>query len=208
MEGAGRHVYVVDDDLDIRKSLHFLLATANIRSWPFADGSDFVDQLDTLEAAPVLLDVRMPGVDGLSVMAELSARGCGWPVIVMTAHGDVPVAVRAMKLGAIEFIEKPFVAEDLEEAIERGFQLLAANRERDERRAMAKARLEGLTGRELDVIQLLLKGHPNKVVAYELGLSTRTVEMHRAGAMGKLGVRSLAEVAQLVSAAEIDLQSS
>ena len=124
---ANRCVYVIDDDVDVRKSLHFLLATSDIRAWPFAGGEDFIGQLTDLSPAPILLDVRMAGIDGFGVMAELAAHGIGWPVIVMTAHGDIPVAVRAMKLGAIEFIEKPFLAEELEIALKRAFVVLAAS---------------------------------------------------------------------------------
>lgn len=203
MKATGLHVYVIDDDADVRKSLHFLLATSMIRSWSFVGGQDFIDQLNDLGPAPVVLDVRMPGVDGFGVMAELAARRLGWPVIIMTAHGDVPVAVRAMKLGAIEFIEKPFIAEDLEAAVRRGFVLLDKDQARRERETEARRRLEALSPRELQVIYELLKGVPNKVAAHHLGLSTRTVEMHRASAMTKLGFRSLAEVALLISTAAL-----
>jgi two-component system response regulator FixJ len=201
MEATGLHVYVIDDDADVRKSLHFLLATSSIRAWPFAGGQDFVEQLAELEPAPILLDVRMPGIDGFGVMAELSALDLSWPVIVMTAHGDIAVAVRAMKLGAIEFIEKPFSAEDLEIAVRRGFELLKDDQERRSRQAAARQRLEALSPREWEVLRELVKGAPNKVAAHLFGLSTRTIEMHRASAMTKLGMRSLPEVASLISAA-------
>jgi two-component system response regulator FixJ len=201
MTAAGLHVYVIDDDPDVRKSLHFLLATSAIRSWPFVGGQDFIDQLSELAPAPVLLDVRMPGIDGFGVMGELAARGLGWPVITMTAHGDVPVAVRAMKLGAIEFIEKPFAAEDLEVAVRRGFAVLEEDQHLRRRESEARHRLDTLSPRERQVIHELVKGVPNKVAAHLFGLSTRTIEMHRASAMTKLGLKSLAEVAMLISTA-------
>jgi two-component system response regulator FixJ len=204
MPASNLSVYVIDDEADVRKSLHFLLSTSGIRTWPFAGGQDFVDQLSGLEPAPILLDVRMPGIDGFGVMAELAARDLDWPVIIMTAHGDVPVAVRAMKLGAIEFIEKPFSADDLEIAVRRGFALLEEDRERRDRQVEARHRLDALSPREREVIGQLVKGAPNKVAAHLMALSTRTIEMHRANALQKLGLRSLAEAASLISTARLE----
>lgn len=203
MEAVNAHVYVVDDDVDVRKSLHFLLATSGIRSWPFNGGQEFVAQLADLPPAPILLDIRMAGLDGFGVLTELGARDLRWPVIMMTAHGDVPIAVRAMKQGAIEFLEKPFALEDLESAVMRGFALLEEQEGQRQRRVLARRRLEALTPRELEVMGELVKGAPNKIVAHRFGLSTRTVEMHRAGAMTKLGLKSLAEAALLMAAAEV-----
>lgn len=202
MEGTNRHLYVVDDDVEVRKSLHFLLSTVDIRTWPFLGGQDFVDQLVDLRPAPVLLDIRMPGMDGFDVLREMELRDLDWPVIVMTAHGDVPVAVRAMKQGAIEFLEKPFSAPDLEAAVARGFSLLEAGQERREKQDAARQRLSSLTAREREVVIELARGAPNKVVAHRLDLSIRTVEMHRSSAMSKLGVKSLVEAATLLSAAD------
>jgi two-component system response regulator FixJ len=199
---SGPHVYVVDDDVAVRKSLNFLLSTSGVRSWPFIDGKDFVAQLADLPPAPVLLDVRMAGVDGFGVLTELASRDIGWPVIMMTAHGDVPVAVRAMKQGAIEFLEKPFSVEDLESAITRGFALLEVYEEQQRTKNAARRRLESLTSRELEVMGELIKGAPNKLAAHHFGLSTRTIEMHRASAMAKLGLKSLAEAALLMAAAD------
>ncbi|TPG42569.1 DNA-binding response regulator [Sphingomonas koreensis] len=197
---SNARVYVVDDDAEVRKSLHFLLATSSIQTWPFAGGDDFIEQLADLEAAPILLDIRMPVIDGFGVIAELAARSISWPVIVMTAHGDIPAAVRAMKQGAIEFIEKPFSVEDLEAAVMRGLEIVAADEMVREREAAARDRVRKLTPREDEVIRELLTGAANKVVAYRLGLSTRTIEMHRASALNKLGLKSLAGVASLFAA--------
>ena len=197
--GPRNRVYVVDDDLDVRKSLHFLLATSNIQTWPFASGADLIAGLPELEPAPILLDIRMPGIDGFGVMAELARRDIGWPLIVMTAHGDIPVAVRAMKQGAMEFLEKPFSAEELEMAVMRGFKLLQLDQDSRDRQTEIRHRFDTLTPREAEVIRALVKGAANKVVAHQFGLSTRTIEMHRASALTKLNVKSLAEVALLLA---------
>lgn len=208
MEVGNRYIYVIDDEVDVRKSLHFLLATFGIRSWPFARGQDFVAQVAELKPAPVLLDIRMPVMDGFGVMREMQARSLNWPIIVMTGHGDIPVAVRAMKQGAIEFIEKPFPAENLELALGRAFELLERARDRQTAIDLALAQLSMLTSRELEVLKELVKGAPNKVTAYNLGLSIRTVEMHRRNAMKKLRLKSLAEAALIVAVAEPNAELS
>ncbi len=206
MDKAERYVYVVDDDLEVRKSLHFLLATASVRSWPFASGQDFVAQLPDLTPAPVLLDIRMPGMDGFDVIGVMNARDLYWPKIVMTGHGDVPVAVRAMKMGAAEFIEKPFSADDVEAALERGFLALEAEQKNRAHARATCALFDTLSDREREVISGLLKGLPNKLVAHSLDLSVRTVQMHRRNAMSKLGRKSLPEIALLLSAASKELE--
>jgi two-component system response regulator FixJ len=195
-----RRVYIVDDDIDVRKSLHFLLAAASITAWPFAEAADFLDQLPTLIPAPILLDIRMPGIDGLQLLGLLEARHIDWPVIVMSAHGDVPIAVRAMKLGAIEFLEKPFEPGLLNHALGHGFAVLdrivSAQHERDRAR-----RLIGLLSpREREIVSLLIEGASNKVAAQRLALSARTVEMHRGNALAKLKVKSVAEAMALMMA--------
>lgn len=196
-----KRVYVVDDDAEVRKSLHFLLATSNIESWAFGDGADFIAQIGDLTPAPILLDIRMPDMDGFDVIAQLHALDIFWPVIILSAHGDVPVAVQAMKQGAIEFIEKPYVAEDLELAIADGFATLAAGLESRQRREVARQKMQLLSPREGEVVRELISGAPNKIVAHRLGLSTRTVEMHRARAMAKLNLKSIAEAASLLALA-------
>lgn len=190
-------VYVIDDDSEMRKSLHFLLSTMQMRSWPFVSGEDFVQQLPTLEMAPILLDIRMAGMDGFDVLNELAARKINWPIIVMTAHGDIAIAVRAMKLGAIEFLEKPFETGALETALARAFATGKEIHEAESRQAGAKRLFQTLTDRENQVIEALLEGASNKVVAYRLGLSVRTVEMHRGNAMAKFGLKTIAEVGAL-----------
>lgn len=200
-----RRVYVVDDDADLRKSLHFLLASSAITAWPFAEGADFLDQLPGLVPAPILLDVRMPTIDGLAMLSILNQRAVDWPVIVMTAHGDVTIAVRAMKLGAIDFLEKPFKPDLLDHMLDHAFGLLAqADRSRHARED-ARRLIGQLSRRELQIVTILLEGVPNKVAAHRLDLSARTVEMHRANALAKLGLKSIAEVIALVTTAETTL---
>lgn len=198
-----RRVYIVDDDIDVRKSLHFLLATSAITAWPFGEAADFLEQLPNLLPAPILLDIRMPGIDGLQMLGLLKERHIDWPVIVMTAHGDVPIAVRAMKLGAIEFLEKPFQPGTLNQALGYGFDVLdrivCAQHERDRAR-----RLIGLLSpREREIVTILIEGATNKVAAHRLGLSARTVEMHRGNALAKLKVKSVAEAMALMMATNL-----
>jgi two-component system response regulator FixJ len=197
-ENAPEIVYVIDDSGDMRRSLHFLLETIGTKSRPFASSEDFLDTVSTLSEAPILLDLRMPRMDGIQLMVHLKARQIDWPVIVMTAHGDVPVAVRAMKLGAIEFLEKPFEADDLEVALKRASATVADHRQRNTRHAAAAERLARLTPREADVVGRLAEGTLSKIIAHDMALSARTVEMHRANALEKLGVRNLVELIALL----------
>src|SRR3569623_1449119 len=187
-------VYVIDDSGEMRRSLHFLLDTLGIRTWPFASAEDFMDSVSTLTEAPLLLDLRMPQMDCIQLMQALHARGLEWPVIFMTAHGDVPVAVHAMKLGAIEFLEKPFEPEMLEAALASAFAAVSDHGQAHAVQAAAADRLNRLPRREFQVVERLAQGTAHKVIAHDMGLSARTVEMHRAHALDKLGVKNLAEL--------------
>jgi two-component system response regulator FixJ len=191
-------VYVIDDSGEMRRSLHFLLDTMGMRTRPFASAEDFIDSVATLPEAPLLIDLRMPQMDGLQLMQELHTRGLEWPVIFMTAHGDVPVAVRAMKLGAIEFLEKPFEPEALEVALEYAFAAVTEHDQVNAVHAAAAERLDRLTRRECQVVERLAQGTPNKLIAHDMGLSARTIEMHRSNALDKLGVKNLAELIALL----------
>ena len=196
-EVSDKRVYVVDDNRDVRRSLHFSLAAIGVVAWPFVCAQDFLDQIGTLRPAPILLDVRMPGMDGHELLAALRDRGIGWPVIMMSAHGDIPIAVRSIKLGAVDFLEKPFSFGDLEELLsEAQDQVVEVAQIADARKA-ARAVWSSLSPREAEVIDILVAGVANKVVAEELGLSVRTVEIHRANAMAKLKLRSMAQVVVL-----------
>jgi len=192
-------IYIIDDDRDVRKSLHFMFANSRIHVWPFASANDFLDQLPALPPAPILLDIRMEHIDGLELLGILREREVSWPVVILTAHGDVTVAVRAMKLGAIDFLEKPFTPEALELAIGHAFDLLEQREHLLSARDQARYRIGQLTMRERETIAILMEGVANKEVAHRLGLSVRTVEMHRANALAKLDVKSIAEVVKLAT---------
>lgn len=192
-----RHVHVVDDNRDVRRSLSYMLGASDLRSRPFGSGQDFLDALGDLQPGCILLDLRMPQMDGFQVMDALRRRGIDWPVIVMTGHGEISIAVRAMKQGAIDFIQKPFAEEALGICLETGFRLLAERLEAGERHRAARARVDQLTGRETEVLEGLLAGESNKQLAGRLGISLRTVEMHRGNMMDRLGVGNLAEALTL-----------
>ncbi len=203
-ELISRFVYVVDDDRDVRRSLSFMLGASDIRSYPFGSGEDFLEALPTLQPGSVLLDLRMPQMDGFDVMRELAEREVDWPVIVMTGHGEVPVAVRAMKLGAVDFIEKPFSEEALLTCLITAFELLDEREASGRRRREARERIAQLTGRERDILEGLMAGEANKQLAARLGISLRTVEMPRGNRRDRLGCTSLAEA--LALAIEAGLQ--
>lgn len=196
-------VYVVDDDCDVRTSISFMLETAERDSRPFADGETFLSELDALSPGCILLDVRMPRMDGFQVMAELERRGIEWPIVVMTGHGEVPVAVRAMKCGAVDFIEKPFGEDLLIASLDRAFRLLGDRFKTAEERRGAVERISSLSAREREVLQGLIGGLANKQLAARLDISLRTVEMHRANMMDRLQVGSLAEALTLAVQAQL-----
>lgn len=181
-----------------------MLSDDNFQSRPFASGPDFLDSVDDLSPGCVLLDIRMPELDGFGVMDELARKGIDWPVIVMTGHGEVQTAVRAMKLGAVDFLEKPFGEEVLRGCLDRAFTLLKERGEKAERRRAAQDRVDQLTGREAEVLRGLLVGMSNKMLARQLDISLRTVEMHRANMMDRMGVGSLAEALTLAVQAGVE----
>lgn len=201
---SSQYVHVVDDDREVRRSLSFMLGSAQFQSRPFASGSDLVESLDELQPGCVLLDIRMPDMDGFQVMAELANRGVDWPVVVMTGHGEVPVAVRAMKAGAVDFLEKPFEEDVLLGSLERAFGLLKERGQKAERKRSAESRIGVLTSREREVLRGLMAGLPNKALARRLDISLRTVEMHRANMMERLHVGSLAEALTLAVQAGVE----
>lgn len=203
-----RNVYVIDDDRDIRQSLHFLLATSQTRVWPFAAAADFFELLPSLKPAPILLDMRMPKMDGIEVLQELPRHDVPWPVIMMTAHGDIATAVRAVKLGAVEFLEKPFSSALLDQALTAAFETLGSIEKADASRSHARLLLDRLTARENDIIAILIEGASNKLAAYRLNLSVRTIEMHRKNALAKLQLKSIAEVVVLITAAERNMTAA
>jgi two-component system, LuxR family, response regulator FixJ len=196
-------VYLVDDEAAVRRSVSFMLKTAGHAVESFESGEAFLKVAAGLAPGCVLLDVRLGGIDGLAVQQELRNRGIMLPVIIITGHGDVGLAVRAMRAGAVDFIEKPFEKAALVAAIGRA-RLHNDGRERLQVMAReAEVRLNVLTPREKDVLAGLVDGHANKVIAYDLGISPRTVEIHRANLMTKLGVDSLSEVLRIAFMARL-----
>ena len=198
-----RIVHLVDDDEAIRRSASFMLKTSGYVVQTFVSGSEL---LKDRELAPgcILLDVRMPEMDGIEVQQALHARGVSFPVIVMTGHGDVEVAVQAMKHGAVDFIEKPFEKAVLLAAMEEGFARLENTGRNQIRSIEARVMLEALTPREKDVLLGLARGFPNKTIGFNLGISRRTVEIHRANLMTRLGVSSLSGALRIAFAAELN----
>lgn len=195
-------VHLVDDDGAIRRSAGFMLKTSGYQVRSYESGVELLKSHGELTDGCILLDIRMPGMDGLGVQQALKEKGVMLPVIIMTGHGDVGLAVKAMKAGAIDFIEKPFEKATLLGAIEQGLNQL---REAETERTLARdaaVRLQRLTAREREVLGGLARGLPNKTIAYDLGISPRTVEIHRANLMTKLGVRSLSEALRVAFAAE------
>lgn len=201
MADEQRVVHLVDDDEAIRRSASFMLRTSGLVVKTYASGIELLDAAKTLEPGCILLDVRMPGMDGLEVQQTLRERDLRLPVIVMTGHGDVSLAVQAMKAGAVDFIEKPFEKATLFEALEQGFAQLVEAGARAARGDEARGKLSALTPREHEVLEGLARGHPNKTIAYDLGISPRTVEIHRANVMSKLGVASLSDALRIAFAA-------
>lgn len=194
-------VHIVDDEGAIRRSASFMLKTSGyaVQTWP--TGVAFLKEVRHMPAGCVLLDVRMPEMDGLEVQQALIERGVTMPVIILTGHADVSIAVRAMKAGAVDFLEKPFEKAVLIGAIENAFARIAATDGAAARAAEADIVLGVLTPREREVLEGLAQGLPNKTIAYDLGISPRTVEVHRANLMAKLEVRSLSDALRLAFAA-------
>lgn len=199
-----RLVHIVDDEDSIRRSASFMLRTSGFDTRTYQSGVEFLKDVKHADAGCVLLDVRMPVIDGLEVQRELNDRGIGLPVIVLTGHGDISIAVQAMKAGAIDFLEKPFEKAQLLVALDTGFAKLERRDDAAVSAHDAEVRIAALTAREQDVLRGLARGHPNKTIAYDLGISPRTVEVHRANLMTKLEVRSLSEALRVAFAAGIE----
>lgn len=200
---AEKRVYLVDDEAAVRRSVGFMLKTSGFEVESFESGEAFLKAAPHLAPGCVLLDVRLGAMDGLAVQQALKDKGVVLPVIIITGHGDVGLAVRAMKAGAVDFLEKPFektaVVAALEQALRHNDGRAELNRLADQ----ARAQLNGLTPRERDVLNGLVEGQSNKVIAYDLGISPRTVEIHRANLMSKLGVGSLSDALKIAFTARM-----
>lgn len=198
MKNHSASVYIVDDDEAVRSSLRFLIRSVGLPAQVYASAADFLAAYDRRDPGCLLLDVRMPGMSGLELQQELNRRGATLPVVFITGHGDVPMAVEAMQQGAFDFLQKPFRDQDLLDRVQRAMARDAESRARLAARAEIRARLATLTPRETEVMQLITRGKANKVVGAELGVSQRTVEIHRAHVMEKMHATSLAELVRMV----------
>jgi len=196
-----RLVHIIDDEDAVRRSASFMLRTSGfaVETWP--SGVAFLKEVRHAPEGCILLDVRMPEMDGLEVQQALADKGIMMPVIILTGHGDVSIAVRAMKGGAVDFLEKPFEKAALLASIEVAFERITAAGDKASQQSEAQVVLGVLTPRERDVLEGLAQGLPNKTIAYDLGISPRTVEVHRANLMAKLDVRSLSDALRIAFAA-------
>ena len=201
MSDPARTIHIVDDDEAIRQSVGFMLRKAGHVVETYASGTAFLKTTTRATQGCVLLDVRMPEIDGLEVQARLGAQGIMLPVIMLTGHGDVTLAVRAVKAGAIEFLEKPFERLALLQAVDEALDQARRNQRSHLAASEAVVCLAALTTRERDVLDGMVLGRPNKLIAFDLGIATRTVEVHRAHLMEKLCARSLSDVLRIAFAA-------
>jgi len=190
-------VYIVDDDEAVRSSLRLLLKSVAVPVILFSSAQEFLEAYQPDAPGCVLLDVRMPGMSGLELQEQLNYRGAVIPVVFITGHGDVPMAVEAMRHGAFDFLQKPFRDQDLIDRVQKAFAKDAANRQQFSELERVRERFASLTGREREVLALVTSGKANKVIAADLGVSPRTVEIHRARVMEKMEVRSLAQLVRM-----------
>ena len=197
-------IHVVDDDEALRDSMTWMLEGNNYKVATYDSADAFLRVISPVMVGCVVLDVRMPGMSGLELFEELGRRGCTLPVVFITGHGDVPMAVSALKKGAVDFIEKPFSEADMLRLIEQCLTLERGNRDKRLQEADTVRRLEHLTQREREVLELIIIGKLNKQIADVLGISIKTVEVHRARVMEKMGVNSLAELVQHVVTVDAD----
>jgi two-component system, LuxR family, response regulator FixJ len=195
-------IFIIDDDPAVRQALTVLVRSMRLRAEAYESAQQFLDALDSTRPGCLLLDVRMPGVSGLDLLEQLTRDQVRLPAIVMSAYGDVPMVVRAMKAGALNFLEKPCRDQQLWEAIQEGLRWDAAHRQQLVLRTKMLHRLERLTSGEHDVLRLLIDGKSNKTIAAELKVSVRTIEVRRAKLMKKMKAESLAELIRLTLAAD------
>lgn len=191
-------VFVVDDDSGVRSSIRILLKSVGINTTVFASAKEFLAAYDPSQPGCMVLDIRMPRMSGMELQLELNRLGAVIPVIFITGHGDVPMAVEAMQQGAFDFLQKPFRDQDLIHRIQKAMERDAAHRSALHETEAIKTRLESLTPREREVLELLADGKQNKVMAGELGLSQRTVEIHRSNVMDKMQARSVAQLVRML----------
>lgn len=191
-------VFIVDDDDAVRGSLKLLLRTLKVPAEAFATAHEFLAAFDPQRGGCLVLDIRMPGMSGLELQQELNSRGALLPIIFITGHGDVPMAVEAMQQGAMDFLQKPFRDQDLIDRINKALERDRAGRDLLGNRDSIRTRIASLTPREQEVLRMVTQGKANKVIAGDLNLSQRTVEIHRAHVMEKMGANSLAHLVRMV----------
>lgn len=201
-------IHLIDDDDGVRQSLAFSLASAGLAVRSYCSATAFLAALPGLQPGCVVSDIRMPGIDGLELQRRLSVLRTDMPVIIMTGHGDVRLAVQAMKAGAVDFIEKPFDDEVLLTAIRAALDRYDRTGGREADAAQIRVKRASLSPRENEVLQGLLIGHPNKTIAYDLKLSARTVEVHRANLMMKMGAGSLSDLVRMVLVTEFSARDA
>ncbi|MDE0440831.1 MAG: response regulator [Gammaproteobacteria bacterium] len=197
-------VFLVDDDDAVRASLRALLETAGYRTAQFGSGTDFLHSPDIGLGSCVLLDVKMPGPDGLEVQRQLNERGETLPVIILTGHGDIAMAVQAIRAGAVDFLEKPVSRDRLLKSVARALDIDHSVRQDQRERSEIGSRLRGLSRRERQVLERLVRGRTNKFVARELGISPRTIEVYRRNVMTKMGADSLSHLVRMTLLAGFD----
>ena len=200
-EAAEPTVFVVDDDAAVRQSFEWLVGSVGLHTETFASAQAFLDAYDPARPGCLVLDVRMPGMSGLELQERLEAEGVTLPVIVVSGYGDVPTAVRVMKQGAVDFIEKPFSDQAMLDRIQASIERDLAARRAEAERASARGNRDSLTRREAEVMDLVIAGKSNKEIARDLAISPKTVEVHRANVMKKMQADSLADLVRLAERA-------
>jgi FixJ family two-component response regulator len=198
MKAKPPRVFIVDDEEALRISLRSLLESIGIGVTTFASAQEFLDGDSMLQPGCLLLDIRMPGMSGIELQQQLNMQGATIPVIFITGHGDVPMAVKAMKHGALDFLQKPFRTQDLVDRVQRALAKDAESRAALAQHSQIRARVALLTSREREVLNLMTRGKSNKIMAADLGISQRTVEIHRARVMEKLAASSVAQAVRMV----------
>lgn len=189
-------VFVVDDDEAMRDSMRYLFESVNLPCKVFASAHDFLEFLDRRLAGCVLLDIRMPGMSGMELLENLNGQGIQLPVIVITGHGDVPLAVRAIKQGAFDFLQKPFAAQALLDRVYAALESIKKSELKNRELDSLRSSFDALTNREKEIMELVVAGSPSKAIGMKLGISSKTVDIHRSSIMKKLNVRNIAELVQ------------
>jgi two-component system response regulator FixJ len=201
--GSDQLVHIIDDDDSVREGLAFLLQCHGIASKSYDSATTFLSHVEQLEPGCIVTDVRMPGLSGEELVERLQSRGVTEPIIVMTGHADVPMAIRALRAGVTDFLEKPFSDEAMLSAVRAALARREDRGEIEAERSRIAANLSALSGRETEVLEGLIEGKANKVIAFDLGISARTVEVYRANVMTKMGARALSELVRMVMIARL-----